>query len=186
MCSHSIRLGWKAEDYERLMRSQASAIEAEAQVRARETLDRARTKSQKIVDSVTTHTSTVLRDAEDHARQLRWQQQQLASFMAEVREMIRPEGVFSDESPASAPKADAAVAVAGATEVAAAAASDDVEIGDVDDEVETFEAEIIEAEPADVFLVDEVLEDELLDDEAATIDGKITIDVVDAEESTTR
>ncbi|MFK3835861.1 cell division initiation protein [Microbacterium sp. NPDC087868] len=99
---HAQRISAKADDYERLMRSQAQSIEADAQVRARETLDRARVKSQKIVDAVTTHTNTVLRDAEDRTRQLRWQQQQLTSFMAEVRELIRPDGVFSDEGGATA------------------------------------------------------------------------------------
>ena len=33
----------------------------------------------------------MLRDAEDRTRQLRWQQHQLTSFMAEVKELIRPE-----------------------------------------------------------------------------------------------
>ncbi|WP_448719540.1 cell division initiation protein [Microbacterium natoriense] len=178
---HAQRISAKADDYERLMRTQAAAIEADAQVRARDTLERARVKSQKIVESVTGHTSTVLRDAEDHARKLRWQQQQLASFMAEVRELIRPEGVFSDETPATAPRADAAAAAPSTVE-----AADLDGLADVDDEVETFEAEIIEADPADVFLGDEVLEDELLDDDAATIDGKITIDVVEVEEPSSR
>lgn len=172
---HAQRISAKADDYERLMRTQAAAIEADAQVRARDTLERARVKSQKIVDSVTGHTSTVLRDAEDHARQLRWQQQQLASFMAEVRELIRPEGVFGDETPAAAPTAEAL------TEAPAFDGADDVD--DVDDAVETFEAEVIEADPSDVFLGDEVLDDEVLDDDDATIDGKITIDVVEVEET---
>ncbi|UNK71006.1 cell division initiation protein [Microbacterium sp. H1-D42] len=92
---HAQRISGKAEDYERLMRTQAQAIEAEAQVRARETLERARVKAQKIVDSVTGHAGGVLRDAEDQTRQLRWQQQQLTSFMSEVREMLRPEGVLT-------------------------------------------------------------------------------------------
>src|SRR5690606_7257741 len=91
---HAKRISAKADDYERLMRSQAQAIEADAQMRARETLDRARVKAQKIVSTVTEHTTDVLRDAEDRTRQLRWQQQQLNSFMAEVRELIRPDGVL--------------------------------------------------------------------------------------------
>ena len=171
---HAQRISAKADDYERLMRTQAAAIEADAQVRARDTLDRARVKSQKIVDSVTQHTSTVLRDAEDHARRLRWQQQQLASFMAEVRELIRPDGVFSDETPVSAP-----TAAASADETS----DQDAEVDDEAEtfEAETFEAEVIEADPADVFLGDEVL-----DDEAATIDGKITIDVVEQDDSSSR
>lgn len=95
---HSKLISAKADDYERLMRSQAQAIEADAQVRARETLERAREKAQKIVGRVTTHTTEVLRDAEDRTRQLRWQQQQLASFMAEVRELIRPDGVLGSDA----------------------------------------------------------------------------------------
>lgn len=95
---HSKRISAKADDYERLMRSQAQAIEADAQVRARETLERARVKAQKIVSTVTGHTTEVLRDAEDRTRQLRWQQQQLNSFMAEVRELIRPDGVLSSDA----------------------------------------------------------------------------------------
>ncbi len=95
---HSKRISAKADDYERLMRSQAQAIEADAQVRARETLERARVKAQKIVSTVTGHTTEVLRDAEDRTRQLRWQQQQLNSFMAEVRELIRPDGVLGADA----------------------------------------------------------------------------------------
>ncbi|MFC7787801.1 DivIVA domain-containing protein [Microbacterium sp. MAHUQ-60] len=104
---HAQRISSKAEDYERLMRSQAQAIEAEAQVKARETLERARAKAQKIIDSVTGHATGALRDAEDRTRQLRWQQQQLNSFMAEVRELIRPEGVLARPASDAALAADA-------------------------------------------------------------------------------
>lgn len=165
---HAKRISAKAEDYERLMRSQAQAIAADAQVRARDTLDRARAKSQKIVDAVTTHTSSVLRDAEDHARQLRWQQQQLASFMAEVRELIRPDGVFADQdeaagadSPSFSPEAIAAIYEERDADVEA----------DAEVEVET---------DAEEFLGDEVLEDELLDDERPL--EKITIEVVETDD----
>lgn len=92
---HSKRIAAKADDYEKLTRSQAQSIEADAQVRARATLERAQVKAEKIVSTVTGHTADVLRDAEDRTRQLRWQQQQLNSFMAEVRELIRPEGVLA-------------------------------------------------------------------------------------------
>ncbi len=171
---HAQRISAKADDYERLMRSQAQTIEADAQVRARDTLDRARVKSQKIVDSVTTHTSTVLRDAEDHARQLRWQQQQLASFMAEVRELIRPEGIFTGEVEALGTPA--------AEHAAADTESDDDAILD---------GELVENTDADddsseEFRGDEVLEDEILDEDAETIDGKITIDVVETDEKASR
>lgn len=132
---HAQRISGKADDYERLSRSQAQAIEADAQVRARETLDRARVKSQKIVESVTSHTTEVLRDAEDRTRQLRWQQQQLTSFMAEVRELIRPDGIFSDEGAES-------IAALGGRSASA------------DDSAATEE-----------FLGDEVLDDEAIDDD---------------------
>ncbi|MGF6822593.1 DivIVA domain-containing protein [Microbacterium sp. ZKA21] len=102
---HAQRISAKADDYERLMRSQAQTIESDAQVRARETLDRARVKAQRIVETVIGHTTEVLRDAEDRTRQLRWQQQQLNSFMAEVRELIRPDGVLTAE-PTDADAAD--------------------------------------------------------------------------------
>jgi len=124
--AHAERISAKAEDYERLMRSQASAIEAEAQVRARETLDRARTKSQKIVDMVTAHTANVVRDADDRARQLRWQQQQLTSFMAEVRELIRPDGALGSEASGSVSAVPATTGdeQAASTEAEAAEASE--------------------------------------------------------------
>ncbi|MCM3778100.1 cell division initiation protein [Microbacterium hydrocarbonoxydans] len=170
---HAQRISAKADDYERLMRSQAQTIEADAQVRARDTLDRARAKSQKIVDSVTQHTSTVLRDAEDHARQLRWQQQQLASFMAEVRELIRPDGIFSDEQ--SAP----------ATPSAGTALADD-EADDTSDDVVAAELVAEAPEPVEEFRGDEALDDEILDEDDATIDGKITIEVVEADENAPR
>lgn len=178
---HAQRISGKADDYERLMRSQAQTIEADAQVRARDTLDRARVKSQKIVDSVTSHTSTVLRDAEDHARQLRWQQQQLASFMAEVRELIRPDGIFSDEaSPVGT------VATAADADEDADANTVDAELIDesVDDAVGTETAAGFGGD--EEFRGDEALEDELLDDDAETIDGKITIEVVESDEKASR
>lgn len=172
---HAQRISGKADDYERLMRAQAQTIEADAQVRARDTLDRARVKSQKIVDSVTSHTSSVLRDAEDHARQLRWQQQQLASFMAEVRELIRPDGIFSDEAGKTA--ASSTAATGGAGEVLA---TDDDAL-----DAELIDDGDVEADDAPVseFRGDEALDDEYLDDEAETIDGKITIEVVEADDT---
>ena len=88
---HAQRVSAKADDFEKLMRAQAQQIEADARVRAHEHLDRARDKAQHIIDTVTAHSQSVLRDAEDRTRQLRWQQHQLTSFMAEVKELIRPE-----------------------------------------------------------------------------------------------
>ncbi len=105
---HAQRLGVKADDFDRLMRAQAQQIEADANMRSREQLERARARAEKIIEMVTTHSQAVLRDAEDRTRQLRWQQHQLTSFMAEVKELIRPEGPleasesvvsFEDEAP---------------------------------------------------------------------------------------
>lgn len=162
---HAQRISAKADDYERLMRSQAQAIEAEAQVRARETLERARAKAQKIVDTVIGHTTGVLRDAEDRTRQLRWQQQQLTSFMAEVRELIRPDGVLAggfEDGPAAT------------GDTTGAPASEDA------DDAQDAPAEGAATEE---FLGDEVLEDELDDDSPLE---KITIDVVEAKDNTGR
>jgi DivIVA domain-containing protein len=93
---HAQRLAAKADDFDRLMRAQAQQVEADANLHARETLDRARAKAQKIIDTVTAHSQAVLRDAEDRTRQLRWQQHQLTSFMADVKELIRPETSLND------------------------------------------------------------------------------------------
>ncbi|CAH0191241.1 cell division initiation protein [Microbacterium foliorum] len=176
---HAQRISGKADDYERLMRAQAQTIEADAQVRARDTLDRARVKSQKIVDSVTSHTSSVLRDAEDHARQLRWQQQQLASFMAEVRELIRPDGIFSDEAGKTAASSTAATSGAGAGSGTAQEADDEALEAEL---IDDGDVEIDDA-PVSEFRGDEALDDEYLDDEAETIDGKITIEVVESDDT---
>lgn len=89
---HAQRISAKADDYEKSMRAQAQAIEADAQLHAREALDRSRVKAQQIVDTVLAHSTSVLRESEDQTRRLRWQQQQLSSFMAEVKELIRPTG----------------------------------------------------------------------------------------------
>lgn len=89
---HSQRITAKADDFDRLMRAQAAQIDADAQLKAREHMDRARDRAQQIIDAVTSHADAVLRDAEDRTRQLRWQQHQLSSFMADVRELMRAEG----------------------------------------------------------------------------------------------
>jgi cell division septum initiation protein DivIVA len=104
---HAQRVAGKADDFEKLMRAQAQQIEADATLRANAHLDHAREKAQRIIEMVTTHSQAVLRDAEDRTRQLRWQQHQLTSFMAEVKELIRPESPLADvESPAEEPLAE--------------------------------------------------------------------------------
>ncbi len=118
---HTQRITAKAEDFDKLMRAQAQQIEADAKLRAREVLDRASVKAQKIIDTVTNHSQSVLRDAEDRARQLRWQQQQLTSFMGEVRELIRPEGAGASAATGAGAGAGDAVVTDDASETAAGA-----------------------------------------------------------------
>lgn len=96
---HAQRIAAKADDFERLMRAQSQQIEADAHLRSREKLEQARIKAQKIVETVTTLSQAALRDAEDRTRDLRWQQQQLMSFMAEVKELIRPDAPVTPEEP---------------------------------------------------------------------------------------
>ena len=103
---HAQRISAKAEDFDKLMRAQAQQIDADAKLRARETLDRASIKAQKIIDTVTQHSQSVLRDAEDRTRALRWQQQQLTSFMSEVKELMRTEGAGPASDAGSAASAE--------------------------------------------------------------------------------
>ncbi|MDW4573812.1 hypothetical protein R8Z57_13610 [Microbacterium sp. M3] len=148
---HAQRVSVKAEDFERLMRAQSQQIEADAQLRAREHLEQAHVKAERIIDLVTSHSQAVLRDAEDRTRQLRWQQHQLMSFMAEVKELIRPEGLLSaasaDEPSAQAPSADGADAQV--TDAAAAAPGIGEAAGDLTPDTEGGEAEVA-GEPAEV------------------------------------
>jgi septum formation inhibitor MinC len=103
---HAQRITAKADDFDKLMRAQAQQHEADARSRSREILDRASVKAQKIIDTVTGHSQSVLRDAEDRTRALRWQQQQLTSFMSEVKELLRTEAAAADSAEA-APAPDA-------------------------------------------------------------------------------
>ncbi len=48
----------------------------------------------------------MLRDAEDRTRALRWQQQQLTSFMSEVKELMRTEGAGAAADAGSAASAE--------------------------------------------------------------------------------
>lgn len=129
---HAQRVSAKADDFDKLMRAQAQQIEADAKVRAREVLDRAHIKAQKIIDTVTAHSQGVLRDAEDRTRNLRWQQHQLSSFMSEVKELIRPEA-----------RGEAAAETAGTAEQDAAPADGEI------DELETLYAQSGDGEPSD-------------------------------------
>ena len=140
---HAQRVSAKAEDFERLMRAQAQQIEADAHLRAREQLDQARVKAQRIIDLVTTQAQTVLRDAEDRTRQLRWQQHQLMSFMAEVKEMIRPDAPIAAAQPADLAE------VAGQAPIEVVVAPEDV-----DAEHEELTEAALDAEPGEVETVE--------------------------------
>lgn len=130
---HAQRVSAKADDFEKLMRAQAQQIEADATLRANDHLDHARDKAAKIIEMVTGHAQTVLRDAEDRTRQLRWQQHQLSSFMAEVKELIRPESAL-DEAPADEVADGEVVTAAGAEVVAETEA--EVEVVEASDEAD--------------------------------------------------
>ncbi|GAA3906163.1 DivIVA domain-containing protein [Microbacterium invictum] len=140
---HAQRVSAKADDFDRLMRAQAQQIEADAAARSRETLERARVKAQKIIDTVTNHSQSVLRDAEDRTRQLRWQQHQLTSFMAEVTELMRGDAArLADGAPAD----------------------------DLDVDAKTFDVEVadaVSAERADAAAAERAVEAESSDDVAA-------------------
>lgn len=110
---HAQRITAKADDFDKLMRAQAQQLEADAKLRAREILDRASTKAQKIIDTVTQHSQGVLRDAEDRARALRWQGKQLSSFMSEVKELMRTDHAGGPEDDADAVGGDQADEKAG-------------------------------------------------------------------------
>ncbi|WP_306233050.1 cell division initiation protein [Agrococcus beijingensis] len=86
--AHAKHVAEQSEAYEQLSKAQAAQIEASAKARASSMLDEARQRSQAIVDTVTKHTKDVLRDAEDRARGLRYQQTQLTGFMAEVQSLM--------------------------------------------------------------------------------------------------
>ncbi|MDR7188592.1 hypothetical protein J2Y46_001415 [Microbacterium sp. BE35] len=149
---HAQRVSVKAEDFERLMRAQSQQIEADAQLRAREHLDRAHVKAERIIDLVTTHSQSVLRDAEDRTRQLRWQQHQLMSFMAEVKELIRPETPLAsaeDSAPRDEAETDGTDAAAVA-DVEAAVAETEVADGErAEPESEHGDGEQTESEHAE-------------------------------------
>lgn len=86
--AHAQHVAEQSEAYEQLSKAQAAQIEASAKARASAMLDEARQRAQAIVGAVSTHTKDVLREAEDRARGLRYQQTQLSGFMAEVQSLM--------------------------------------------------------------------------------------------------
>lgn len=137
---HAQRITAKADDFDRLMRAQAQQIEADAHLKARDQLDRARVKAQQILETVTSHSESVLRDAEDRTRQLRWQQHQLTSFMSEVRELMRSDAATREATDADADADADAGAGAGADAGAETAADSDVADVELEESIESVAA----------------------------------------------
>lgn len=120
---HARRISARADDFERLARAQAQQVGADAQLRAREILDDAGEKAQRIADAISSHSVGVLRDAEDRARDLRWQQQQLGSFLADMNELLRaaPRGSRTPVEPVHEEASDTGTTQSPATEADAPA-----------------------------------------------------------------
>lgn len=153
---HAQRITAKADDFDRLMRAQAQQIEADAHLKARDQLDRARAKAQHILETVTAHSESVLRDAEDRTRQLRWQQHQLTSFMSEVRELMRGDAAVQDADADASADADAG---AGSDAAVEEASQEDVEELSTDAVAEPEDSETTASEPASLAEAD--LEDSI-------------------------
>lgn len=115
---HASRVQSKAEDHDRLMRAQSKQIQADAQVRAREIVDRAHERARRITELVNKHATFALRDSEDRASELRRQQSMLQNFQYEIAELMRidndalaPAGAIAADAGAEAIEASVAEAI---------------------------------------------------------------------------
>lgn len=137
---HANHISEQAQAFEDLAKAQATHVERASVTKANAILHEARQRAQTIVDSVLSHSKDVLHEAEDRARTLRFQQQQLTGFRAELQQLMQiaeatraalpTQGDDDDASaaPASAggstqasPSGAAAAAVGGAAAAGAAA-----------------------------------------------------------------
>ncbi|WAC66651.1 DivIVA domain-containing protein [Agrococcus sp. SL85] len=166
--AHASHVAEQSEAYEQLSRAQAAQVEASAKARAAAMLEEARSRSQAIVDAVTGHTKDVLRDAEDRARSLRWQQQQLTGFMAEVQSLMRIADAADPRTWSGAGDEADGRAAAGAAAAAAAAGAATVAAEDREVVQDAFTAEApAEDDLASIAIdADEAVEGEALDDDA--------------------
>ncbi|GLJ97849.1 DivIVA domain-containing protein [Microbacterium terrae] len=183
---HAQRVAAKADDFDRLMRAQAMQVEAEAKLRANEHLDRARAKAERIIDTVTTHSQAVLRDAEDRTRQLRWQQHQLMSFMAEVKQLVRPEVPLDDTALTDADAGDEQSEPVGQTDDDAVLSALEESLAETDgDGAEAGEAD--GGDDADAHDADTAVDEAQTDGDAHDADGDAEADAgahSDAEDAT--
>lgn len=86
--SHANHIAEQAQAFEDLSKAQAAHVERQAVAKASAILGEARTRAQAIVESVLGHSKEVLHEAEDRARTLRFQQQQLQGFRAELGQLM--------------------------------------------------------------------------------------------------
>lgn len=85
---HANHIAEQAQAFEDLSKAQAAHVERQAVAKASAILGEARTRAQAIVESVLGHSKDVLHEAEDRARTLRFQQQQLQGFRAELGQLM--------------------------------------------------------------------------------------------------
>lgn len=85
---HANHIAEQAQAFEDLAKAQAAHVERQAVAKAAAILGEARTRAQAIVESVLGHSKDVLHEAEDRARTLRFQQQQLQGFRAELAQLM--------------------------------------------------------------------------------------------------
>lgn len=86
--SHANHIAEQAQAFEDLSKAQAAHVERQAVAKASAILGEARMRAQAIVESVLGHSKEVLHEAEDRARTLRFQQQQLQGFRAELGQLM--------------------------------------------------------------------------------------------------
>ncbi|MDN6429049.1 MAG: hypothetical protein L0J79_04370, partial [Propionibacterium sp.] len=85
---HAEHITQQAHTAEDLARAQSDQGLADARSRAQSIQDEARRTATTLVKKVRAHTTDALHEAEDRARSLRWQQQQIISFSAEVNSLL--------------------------------------------------------------------------------------------------
>ncbi|MGV1034331.1 MAG: cell division initiation protein [Microbacteriaceae bacterium] len=104
--ARSAHIGEQIKASEELAKSQAQQIVSEAKQQANTVLSSARGNATELIEQVREHVKGLLRDAEDRARALRHQQQQLKSFVGDIEPLLGVDvilGLTVDENADSAP-----------------------------------------------------------------------------------
>ncbi|HIY64918.1 MAG TPA: hypothetical protein H9830_01415, partial [Candidatus Agrococcus pullicola] len=110
---HANHIAEQSKAFEDLARAQAKQVEASAVAKSNSILSEAQTRAQSIIDKVMGHSKEMLRDAEDRQRTLRFQQQQMNGFVAEMHSLMQiaeaaripfedEEGEATEQSPSPA------------------------------------------------------------------------------------